>query len=825
MYKFYTDLLPLPNSLSPDPKVEPNRDYTAYNSPYRENYNQFANRFDYNLSEKDRFFLRWNWSEWRNGTPGWLYLSSRPDLLTSESVRHNFGQGMDWVHTFSATTMLNVAVSSNIYRNDSLNPGFQTLRPSSVGLPSYMDVQASSSPALPNISWDGWAGVSSSNSVFRPRVLQARADITHTTASHTIKAGIDARGQFYTGYSPGNNAGTFAFTSTWTQRTDDGFNSVGTGNYAGPWAAFMLGLPASISAANNASQAFLNPYYAAFIQENWRVSRRLSLNFGLRMEYEFGPTDRYDRIIGVFDPAAQLPITGAAQAAYAVNPISQLPASQFKVLGGSVYPGAGGADRKLWKNVMLWQPRIAAAYQINSRTVLRVGTGLFYDTFNVMGLTGSGTTTPINQLGFSRSTSTTLSTDFGQTWLAGNPYNGVSPLTDPFPVRANGTRFDAPLGSALGAMAIAGSTYQYWPYERPHTRQVRWRLDVQRQVGSTMVLGVAYAGSYSDRVPIAKTITALPAEYWAYGTTRNNTVANAMNANVTNPFYIGNFASLQNSNPTLYQYMATNSFFSSRTIRTSQLLLPLPHLSGLTEQAPKGKVKTEELNVSFERRFSQGFNFNLAYTRLWNYAADYFPNQFDTSPAWEPSRIGAPHRLTATSVYQMPFGKGRRWLQSGPASWILGGFQLTAIFELQPEPLLTWSTTLFYTGDPSNACGGPRTLDQWFNTANFERNAALQAAAFQAAVFPREINGYGGCRLDRLNNWNLNGAREFKLRERATLALRFDVYNVQNRSQFGAPNTTPTSTDFGKVTSQPAGSGGGGGASNRWVTVQARLSF
>jgi hypothetical protein len=231
------------------------------------------------------------------------------------------------------------------------------------------------------------------------------------------------------------------------------------------------------------------------------------------------------------------------------------------------------------------------------------------------------------------------------------------------------------------------------------------------------------------------------------------------------------------------------------------------------------------MDVSFERRFAKGFNLNVAYTRLWNYAADYFPNPFDTSPAWEPSNLGAPHRFTATSVYQLPFGKGRKYLQHGPASWIAGGFQFTVIYEYQPGPLLTWNTTTFYNGNLGSICNGPRTLGQWFDTSGFQKSAALGAAAYQAAVFPREINGYGGCRADSLNNWNLNGMREFKIRERANLQLRFDVYNLQNRSQFSAPNTTPTSTDFGKVTAQPALNGAGGGAVNRWVTVQARINF
>ncbi|HWB82710.1 MAG TPA: carboxypeptidase-like regulatory domain-containing protein [Bryobacteraceae bacterium] len=825
MYKFYSDLLPAPNSY--DSSVEPNRDYTAYSSPYSENYNQYANRFDYNVSEKDRVFVRWNWSQWQNTDMKWLYQSTIPDILSGSSIRANFGAGIDWVHTFGPNLLLDVAVSHNIYRNQGLDPGFQKLSPSSLGLPSYMDTQASSSMALPNVTWSGWTTVNGSNSVYRDRLLGFKADLMRTTASHTIKFGFDGRGQYYNGSSSGANAGTFNFTSMYTQRTDDGFQSAGTGNYAGSWAAFMMGLPTTSQLDINSSQALLNPYYAWYVQENWRASRKLSLNLGLRVEYEMGPTERFNRALGGFDPTAQLPITAEAQAAYAASPIPQLPASQFQVLGAPSYVGVNGADRKIWGNSLMWEPRLAVAYQINSRTVLRAGAGRFYDTFNVMNLTGSGVSTPVNQTGFSQQTATTYSNDFGQTWLTGNPYNGVSPLTDPFPVLSSGSRFLQPVGSALGAMAVIGQNYTFWPYDRPHTRQNRWRLDVQRQLGQNMVLDVAYAGSYTDHGPMNQTIGAVPAQYYNYSNTRNDAVANAMNANVTNPFYIGNFADLKTSNPTVYNYMASNSFFTSKTARVSQLVQAFPQMtSSFREQAPQLKAKTEETDISFERRFSKGWNLQVAYTRLWNYTADYFPNPFDTSPAWEPSNLGAPHRLTATSVVQTPFGKGRRWFQSGPASWILGGYQFTVIYELQPGPLLTWSPTVFYNGsDVTAVCDGGGTFGQWFNTSGFVTAAAQNAAAFQAAVFPREINGNGGCRASSLNNWNMNAARDFRIKERATLTLRFDVYNLQNRSQFSPANTSPTSTDFGKVTSVVAINGAGGGSINRWVTVQARLTF
>jgi hypothetical protein len=816
MYNFYNKLLPAPNALSADPKVEPSLDYFAYSERAPNVYNAETNRFDYNLSAKDRFFFRWSYNEWSNaGSEGWLYASTMPELTTSGQLRNNLGAGLDWVHTFGATTLLDVSVASNRYRSTNVDPGFQALKPSSAGLPAYMDVLASSGLVLPNVSWSGWTNVSQplSQAVSRYRVLAGKADLSHMTSAHTIRAGVDARGQYYTGFAPGNNAGSFNFTSTWTQRTDDGFGSVGTGAYGGPWASFMMGLPASITIDNNASIALANPYYAGYIQDNWRPTKKLSVNYGLRVEYELGPTERYNRMIGNFDPTATLPITAVAQAAYARNPLSQLPASQFSVLGGSLYPGANGADRKLYNNALNWLPRFSAAYQLSPKMVLRAGVGLFYDTLNVQ-----NETVTQNQLGFSQSTSTTISNDFGQTWLVGNPLAGVSPLTDPFPVLANGQRLLQPAGSSLGLMAVVGKSFTFVPYDRPHARQTRWRLDLQREVGRSTVFDVAYAGSYSDQMPLNQTLNALPAQYWSYATTRNNTVANTLNANVTNPYYIGNFASLQGSNPALYQYMATNSFFTSPTIRASALLSPFSQMAGLTTTVGMGKAKTQELDLSFERRFSHGFALNVAYTRLYNYAADYFPNPFDTSPAWEPSNVGRPWRLASTAVFELPIGKNRRWFKSGPVSWLLGGFQFSVIEEYQPGALNTWTGTTYYTGNLGDICNSaPHTLGEWFNTDGFVTNATLAATTGQARVFPNIVNGNRGCRADALKNFNVDAARDFHMRERMTLQFRFDVINALNHTIFGNPNTTSTSTQFGQVLSQIG--------NNRVIEVQGRLTF
>ena len=148
--------------------------------------------------------------------------------------------------------------------------------------------------------------------------MSGRADLSHVRGNHTFRAGIDWRGQYRTGGGGGNTSGNFSFNNSWTRRNDDGFTPAGELGHT--WAAFLMGLPNSMTVATTDSYATSNPYYGWFGQDNWRVTPKLSLNLGLRMEYELGPTERYNRMIGWFDPDAALPIAAAAQAAYARTP-------------------------------------------------------------------------------------------------------------------------------------------------------------------------------------------------------------------------------------------------------------------------------------------------------------------------------------------------------------------------------------------------------------------------------------------------------------------------------------------------------------------------
>jgi hypothetical protein len=633
-----------------------------------------------------------------------------------------------------------------------------------------------------------------------------KADYSDIRGAHSLRAGFASRQYFRTGGGGGSTAGQFSFSNLYTRRNEDTFTPAGDLGHS--WAAFMLGIPAAMAIDTNDSFAAHSPGYAWYAQDTWRASRKLTLNLGLRIEFEQGVTERYNRMIGYFDPRATLAIGEAARLAYARGPVAELPAGNFNVTGGPVYAGSGGTTRRLIQDEVLWMPRLSVAYQMDGHTVLRAGYGVNYDTINA-GYVGP------NQFGFSRTTSTNITDDFGVNWLAGDPRNGVSPLRDPFPVRRDGTRFDAPFRDSLGSLAVAGRAFSFRQFDNPRPRQQRWRVGAQRQFGTSSVVEVAYAGAYSDRVSVSRNVNSLPEQYWADGQVRNNNIPTNLNANVANPFRLTNFDALRASNPAAYQNLGTLGFFTSGTIQKNQLLRPFPHMTGLTNTAdPGGEARSDALEVSFMRRFAKGFNLNVGYTRLRAREADVFLNEFDAKPSWRDTIEGAPHRLTVTSLFELPLGKGKRLLSQGIPALIAGGFQFGATYEYQTGQLLDWPNLFFY-GNAGDIPNGPRTLDQWFSLDNFERNSARSPAAFHKRVFPTRVNG---ARWMPVNDWNLNVERTFRFAERWRLQLRFDAVNAFNHTVFGPAETNPLSSNFGRITTQTE-------TPNRVLYFQAKVQF
>ena len=470
-------------------------------------------------------------------------------------------------------------------------------------------------------------------------------------------------------------------------------------------------------------------------------------------------------------------------------------------------------------------PRLSASYKLGQRTVLKAGYGMYYDTLKANDYDP-------NTLGYSATTNNTNSTDFGQTFLLGDPYSGAIGIADPFPLRADGTRFDDPFGSSIGVNSIVGLGYNWQNQNRQHARQQRWRFAIQREVASNLAVEVAYDGTYSDRIDTRIRQDFLPEQYWIPGSlnARDAAAQSVLTANVPSPYALANFASLQATHPALYQRMAANAFFRSATTQRHRLLRPFSQIDELNfDNLPLGEAKGRSLTINVNRRFADGFTANMA-VAFTSTRRNRTVHEFDREPTlWLDDNNSRPFRISGGAVYELPIGAGKALLNNG-GLWaaMAGGWQMGGTFEHQPGSLLVFNNNLFYYGDiadikkdnPEIALNSDGTLDQskhWFNVDGFETSNAKTPTSFQTRAFPFQIDGLRG---PGLTYANMNFVRSFSIGGRRTIQARMDIQNLFNYAAYNNPSTDPTNTNFGKVTSAVSAAG-----AMRFFSFAMRFSF
>jgi hypothetical protein len=810
LYSAYLTLFPSPNNPAGIVSAEGNNNYLAAKTPFNWDYKAFSNRIDWNVSKRHRSFARWSYNSFLEDRSDWTYETER-GLHTNGLVRKNLGATIDHVFVQNRSTIWNVSAAYNRFTEGNKRNAVQlSFSPSSVGLPSYLDARAHQSPCtlLPVLDFSAYTDMGVTCGGFTDySVGTVRGELTKLLGTHSVRSGVDLRRNHRSNIPGGNTSGTFTFRNNYVRQRDDTNNA---GSIGLEWAAFMLGVPTGVSIDTNDSYDLTNPYYAGYVQDDWRVTSRLTLDLGLRYEFEGGFVERENRGIGGgFTFGVALPITAAAEAAYRASPAPGQPS--ISVLGGNTYLGLNGAPRSLSDAQYGWMPRAGFVYKLSDRTNLRGGYGVYYDTNNVL---NDG----IDQFGYSRGTNTIITNDNGLTFQNADLQNGRTIFSDPFPVRADGTRFNEPLGNALGMMARVGRGISYVDRDWKRARQQRWRIGVQRELTRTMVAEVAHLGSYTDDISLTKRLDYLPEQYWADGLVRNDAVANALNATLPNPFNILNFEFLRTQDPQLYADMANNGFYTAMTRSVASLLRAYPHMNGFNNaRVPSGKSKYRDLELSLQQRMSRGVQYTVAYTRAWDERRDAYLNEYDPLPSWRVSNSSLPHHLTVSSIVELPFGKGKPWLNGpGVLSAVVGGWQASSIYHLQSGRAIDWPNLFYYGSDYHDIelPRGERDRAHWFNTANFETASAKQPAAFHRRVFPQRFSFLRG---DYMNQLDLSLQREFGLHARSKLQLRVDAINALNNVQWDLPNTTPTSSNFGVVTQQ--------WNTPRWIQIQGRVTF
>jgi hypothetical protein len=533
------------------------------------------------------------------------------------------------------------------------------------------------------------------------------------------------------------------------------------------FAAFLYGIPGSGTFTINDSYADQSKVPALFFQDDWKLSRKLTLSVGLRYERPSPVTERYNRSVRGFDGSPASPIQAAAVANYARNPIPEVPVSQFQALGGLTFAGVSGQPRGLWKSDQnLFMPRIGFAYSITPMTVVRGGYGIFFDALGVVNVN-------VNQTGFTQSTDLVPSLDNGLTYAAN--------LTNPFP-----RSFLLPAGSSGGLSTSLGQGITFFDPTATSSYMQRWQLAVQRQLLKNTLVEVSYVGNRGTRMQVTRDLNPTPARYLSTSPFRDQATIDFLSAQVANPFY-----------PLLPQ---TN--LASTNVARSQLLKPYPQFSGVSSAQNIGYSWYHSLQVRGEKRFSAGLNASLSYTWSKTMEALSYLNPTDASLEEVISSQDRTHRLAVTAMYEFPFGRGKRF--HGPSNAIvskfISGWQVQGIYTAQSGAALGFGNAIFL-GDLKNVPlpKNQRTVDRWFNIdAGFDRNTARQLASNIRTLPSR----FSGVRADGPNNWDLSFIKNTQIREGTQLQFRAEAINALNHPQFTAPNTTPASTAFGTVTGE-----------------------
>ncbi len=371
------------------------------------------------------------------------------------------------------------------------------------------------------------------------------ADYSKYFGKHSMSFGWDGRNYYRTGGHPGNTSGYFEWRNG-LFRPNSTYS--GMGILGVEWAAFMMGIPNSMSVENNDSRYITTPYHAVFIQDNYRLNPKLTLNFGARVEYEGSIRERFDR--GVrdwnYDYALPTEFVNTVKAQYEKVAFSERSVADFGagLVGGVNYLGFDGSPRTRTQPTWRIMPRLGFAYKLTDTMVIRGGYGIYYDTLNV-------SHTELDQSGYSRGTGTTITNDQGVSWAYStwDPANGKPPTTDPFPIRADGTRYNTPYGNKLGHLAYLGRNIDYITDNFEPAEQHRWRLDIERQIFGDAVVSIGYTGSYVPNLGVDIRTNAVPKKYWATGNVRNQALSDDLGKAVANPFSIKNLGFMEQVNP------------------------------------------------------------------------------------------------------------------------------------------------------------------------------------------------------------------------------------------------------------------------------------
>ncbi|MDX2268592.1 MAG: carboxypeptidase regulatory-like domain-containing protein [Bryobacter sp.] len=745
--------LPDPNTTG-TPRGENNRFDPAVRT---DTFSSWMGRMDWNVSDRHKMFFNMRYNN-RLENRGNRYNNIVSGNLLS---RINYGALFDDVYTISPTLIMNTRLSWNRFIEGSSKPseGFDF---TTLGLPSSLLANSTRRvfPRIDLTSYTDFGDNGGNNTPFD--TFQLFQSFTKIAGRHTLKFGADIRKQIESSIGFGNSSGLYTFGTQWTRQASNSASApIGQ-----DMASLLLGLPTSGNFQVNAARTNQSYYYAFFVQDDIRATSTLNLNVGLRYEAETGTTERFNRTVAGFDPAAQLGISTAAEAAYRANPSNPLlPADQFRARGG-VFFASDGKQTIYEPYRYNFSPRLGFSWSpkfLGSGTVVRGGFGVFVATYGTFG---------IQQPGFSRQTE--LVADNGTVFT--QPFGT---LANPYP---NGIL--QPVGNLLGPDTFLGQSVRYVERQLASPITYRWNFNIQKAIGKNSVVEIGYMGSEARRIPETRNLNFVPNQYLSTSPLRDQATITTLTRGVANPF----------------RNLLPGTGLNGSNISTEALLRTYPQFNGSggvsVESQGNGSSNFHALMARFERRFSGGLQFlaNYQWSKMLEQTGRL--NEGDPNLHYRIANEDRPHRIVFSGSYELPFGKGRAFASNvGPwTNRLIGGWQLNTIYTAQAGAPVTFGNFIYFGGDLN---WDARNLPAVFDVTRFETVAARQLDR-NVRTFPQAFSAY---RADIVNNIDISVIKNIPIVERVNLQFRAESFNAFNRTQFNGPNLAATNQNFGRITS------------------------
>jgi len=739
--------------------------------------NQGNVKIDHNFNANNRFFARFSISDNTNVTPDWID-PSQPTGGRQYVNAHTFV--MDYVRVLNPSTVLDVRYAFAKQRNKNFGNA-NLYDAASLGFSSnFLSQQAF--VALPALAISGYRTIGGTARRDWDHYTHAlNASVTWLHGGHTIKAGWDGRMFVDNTVSLDNGGGTFSFDGNWAKGPGPNVAMPAGSQPYYSMATFLLGAVGSGTLLYRDSVARRQLYNAVFFQDDWRVSRKLTFNLGIRLEIETGFRERYNRQ-SFFDPDALSPLS------------TQVAADLGRPVYGAVqFAGVNGAPRNLWATARNVGPRFGFAYSINPKTVVRSGFAItFFPTTQRAYILSSGQ-------GFSVTNTVTTTVD---------SINPIASFADPWPSAFPVIR---PTGNRLGPNTGYGSNPNGGVFHSSNSYVEQWNFGMQRELPKGALLTISYAGGHGVKLPLH------------------------FNANDVNPTLFGAKGDINQVTELQRQY--PNPFFGliragnqgNPTISLQALEARFPQYSSLQLQyMPWGNSSYNSMQISLSKTLRAGLSTRLAFTWAKNLGninnlttADSvgegnanYQNAYARAIERSVSTADIPKRLALNAIYEVPFGKGRKF-GSSASPWLntlFGGWQANGIFTIQSGlPLQITST-----GQPSYGGSRPSytSLNPHANTDGgiedrlggvsggpgyFDKSAFRLPTYFEFGDVPR-VNG--DFRAAGLFNLNVSLSKYLRLGERARLQFRGEIFNPLNHPIFGGPNVQFGNAAFGTINGQ-----------------------